>query len=419
MKKNNYFTKVEDKYVFNISLIVWHSIIMLASIAVVAGIVGFLWTISPTFKERVKKDPYPVKAEYPAPVAVTLSDLSMQKATPVAPQKEITAEPESVKEEPIIDTTGLANYNISLNIFKILFRESDWKGSGYWSYPYGQEYWDFYQKEKYRSWVVSTPSILSRLESSYKKTNADTYIQKKHLLDGYTNVIKNRPAGVRAQLFDIVIYNNTKNINSTYQNCMSLSKLLLTLPHNVDLSHINNTLIFLRRNESPGNELIDYTSSILSKVSPNQRVSVLTTIRNSYSSFFDQDFTKQKEATDMFLTLLSNIKENEQNTMLNRFYRVYTIKNKDRNQKIKQIEQDYEYSVNQIEERYTERLYRAQRKYNERKELKANYRYRTLIVVGSGVLLIVLIATILAFLSIQRSVRKIEDKLKKKSIRKL
>ena len=114
MKKNNYFTKVEDKYVFNISLIVWHSIIMLASIAVVAGIVGFLWTISPTFKERVKKDPYPVKAEYPAPVAVTLSDLSMQKATPVAPQKEITAEPESVKEEPIIDTTGLANYNICL-----------------------------------------------------------------------------------------------------------------------------------------------------------------------------------------------------------------------------------------------------------------------------------------------------------------
>jgi len=411
MKKNNYFTKVEDKYVFNLSLIVWHLIIMLASIAVAAGIVVFLWTIAPTLKDRVKKDPYPVKAEYPAPVAVTLSDLSMQKATPIVPQKEITSEPEIVKQEAIIDTTGLASYTISLNIYKTLFTESDWEGSGYWSYPHGKEYWEFYQKEKYRSWVVSIPGILSKLESCYKKTDADIYVQKKLLLDGYINVIKNRPAGMRAQLFDILINNNTTTVNSTYQNCMSVSKLLLALPNNVELSEINKTLIFLRRNESSGNELIDYTSSILSKIGPNQRASVLTSIRNSYSSFFDRDFAKQKEATDMFLTLLPNFKESEHNTMINQFYRVYTIRNRDRNHKINQIEQEYEYAVNQIEERYAERLYRAERKYNERKELKANYRYRTLIVAGSGILLIVLIATILAFLSIQRSVRKIEKKI--------
>ena len=132
MKKNNYFTKVEDKYVFNLSLIVWHLIIMLASIAVAAGIIVFIWTIAPTFKQKVKKDPYPVRAEYPAPVAVSLSDLNLHKATPVLPQKEIVAEPENITQEPVIDTTGLANYTVSLNIFKSLFKESDWAGAGYW-----------------------------------------------------------------------------------------------------------------------------------------------------------------------------------------------------------------------------------------------------------------------------------------------
>ena len=411
MKKNNYFTKVEDKYVFNLSLIVWHLIIMLASIAVAAGIIVFIWTIAPTFKQKVKKDPYPVRAEYPAPVAVSLSDLNLQKATPVLPQKEIVAEPENITQEPVIDTTGLANYTVSLNIFKSLFKESDWAGAGYWSYPYGKEYWDFYQKEKYRSWVISKPSIQSRLESSYRRTDADSYLKKKLLLDGYIDVVKNRPSEVRDQLFDILITHNTKNINDTHRNCVSLSKLLLTLPNNVDLKHINNTLIFLKRYESSGNELIDYASSILIKITPPQRAAVLSSIRNSYSSFFDKEFTKQKEATDMFLTLLPEIKENNQNNVINQFYRVYTIKNRERNQKINQIELEYQYKVNQVEEKYNDRLFRAEMKYNSRKEIKASYKYRSLLVIGGGILLIVLIATILAFLSIQRSVRKIENKI--------
>jgi hypothetical protein len=412
MKNNRYFSKVEDKYVFNLSLIVWHFIIMLASIAAAAGILVFIWTIAPTWKEKVKKDPYPVKTEYPAPVAVGLSDLNLQQATtPALPQKEFVAEPENVKQEVVIDTTGLANYTVSFNVFKTLFKESDWSGSGYWSYPYGKEYWDFYQKEKYRTWVVSQPGIQSKLEYAYRKMDAESYPPKKLLLDGYTDVLKNRPLDVRAQLFDLLTAYNTQTVNSTYQNCVSLSKLLFTLPNNVDIKNIEYTLSFIRRYESSGNELIDYTSSILKKISLSQRAAVLSTIRNSYSSFFDREFSKQKEATDMFLTLLPEIKESDQNNLLNQFYRVYTIKNRERNQKINQIELEYEYKVNQVEEKYEERLYSAEIKYNSRKQIKATYKYRSLFVVGGGILLIVLIGTILAFLSIQRSVRKIENKI--------
>lgn len=411
MKNNRYFSKVEDKYVFNLSLIVWHFIIMLASIAAAAGILVFIWTIAPTWKEKVKKDPYPVKTEYPAPVAVNLADLNLQKVSPVLPQKEIVTESVNVIQEPVIDTTGLANYTVSLNIFQSLFKESDWAGSGYWSYPNGKEYWDFYQKEKYRSWVISQPGIQSKLESSYKRTDAESYIDKKLLLDGYIDVVKDRPLEVRAQLFDLLITHNTKTVNSTYQNCVSLSKLLLTLPNNVDLKHIDNTLIFLKRNESSGNEIIDYASSILIKITLPQRADVLSSIRNSYSSFFDKDFSKQKEATDMFMNLLPEIKESDQNNMINQFFRVYTIKNRERNQKINQIELEYEYKVNQVDEKYEERLYSAEIKYNSRKQIKATYKYRSLLVVGGGILLIVLIGTILAFLSIQRSVRKIENKI--------
>ena len=32
--KTNYFTKIEDKYVFNLSLIFWHILIVLATLAI-------------------------------------------------------------------------------------------------------------------------------------------------------------------------------------------------------------------------------------------------------------------------------------------------------------------------------------------------------------------------------------------------
>ena len=57
--KHNYFEKVENKYVFNLTLIFWHIFIALATLALTISIVILLWGIIPPFKHSVKKEADP------------------------------------------------------------------------------------------------------------------------------------------------------------------------------------------------------------------------------------------------------------------------------------------------------------------------------------------------------------------------
>ena len=48
--KTNYFTKVEDKYVFRVSTAFWHLLIGIITIAAIVGIVLLVWSIIPPGK---------------------------------------------------------------------------------------------------------------------------------------------------------------------------------------------------------------------------------------------------------------------------------------------------------------------------------------------------------------------------------
>jgi len=76
--KTNYFSKVENKYVFNVSLIFWHLFITLSTLAVVVCLAIFLWSIIPASQREVEKKPYPAKKQYPEPIKVELNELQIE-----------------------------------------------------------------------------------------------------------------------------------------------------------------------------------------------------------------------------------------------------------------------------------------------------------------------------------------------------
>lgn len=59
--KTNYFSKIENKYVFNVSLIVWHLFIMIATLSVLISLAIVLWSVFPPSERTVVKNPYPEK----------------------------------------------------------------------------------------------------------------------------------------------------------------------------------------------------------------------------------------------------------------------------------------------------------------------------------------------------------------------
>ena len=76
--KTNYFTKVEDRYVFRVSTAFWHLLIGVITIAAIIGIVVLAWSVIPPGKEKVTASAYPTKASYPSVEKVTLDELNIK-----------------------------------------------------------------------------------------------------------------------------------------------------------------------------------------------------------------------------------------------------------------------------------------------------------------------------------------------------
>ena len=59
--KTKYFEKVENKYVFNLTLIFWHIFIAISTLAIVVSLAVLLWSIIPASEKKVEKKAYPEK----------------------------------------------------------------------------------------------------------------------------------------------------------------------------------------------------------------------------------------------------------------------------------------------------------------------------------------------------------------------
>lgn len=417
--KTNYFTKIENKYVFNLSLIFWHLFIALSTVAIVFSVLILLWSIIPPSITKVEKQPYPEKQQYPAPVAVLLNELTFEDAGQIeAPPVQERTQSEVVESEQKAseDVQGKEDYDASIDTLKKLIPPSkySWSGSGYWSYPYGERYWRTYKQERYRDWKATEYSLEEKLEYAYHISNASTYVDKKRLLDSYIVVLKPLPEEKRKQGLNYLTQNCSKSISQNINVCQSLSKVI-TKMSNEDKIGFMNPLLKFGMNPNDGSPFIDYVSTIIDKFDVQQRTKTIDFLINSYYNFFDQNFAKQKEATDLFIPMLSEIKGEHHPKVLMQYYGLFINKNRNRENAIARIENQYNQKIESIENQFVQDQTLASVEFEGKKILKTDLRTKSLAGIGGGILLIVLIGTLLVFLSIQRSVRKIEEKISAKN----
>ncbi len=418
--KTNYFSKIENKYVFNFALIFWHLFIALSIIAIVLSFLAFLWSIIPPSERKVEKQPYPEKQQYPVPVAVLLNELSFEDSGHLeAPPFHETSQTEVVRSEQkaLEDTQGKEEYNASINALKKLIPPSKytWTGSGYWSYPYGERYWSAYKQERYRKWNTTEASVEEKLENAYKNSNASTYINKQQLLDGFITVLNSLPEEKRLAALNYLMSNVSNNISQNINVCQALSKVIGKMESDNNIWYTNQILLFGKKNPNDGSPFIDYVSTIIDKFDVQQRTKTIDYLINSYYNYFNQNFAKQKEATDLFIPMLAEIKGEYHPKALMQYYGLYINKNRERENAILRIDNEYNRKIESIENQFVQDQTLASVEFEGKKIIKTGIRTKSLAGIGGGVLLIVLIGTLLVFLSIQRSVRKIEEKLSAKS----
>ncbi len=413
--KINYYTKVENKYVFNVSLIFWHLFIALSTIAVVVCLAIFLWSLIPASQREVEKQPYPEKKQYPAPIKVSLNELQLEvtkeEVLPVAPEQIQTTTTTTPK--PIEDIKGKGDYDLALNKLKTLIPPTkySWQGAGYWSYPYGERYWTVYKQEKYRRWNSTEPGIENKLKTAYQRAKAGKYPDKKLILDGYINVLKLLPEEKRLRTLNNLIINVANNISQNVNVCQALSKVVSKMSKEENISYLNQLALFGKKNPNDGSSFINYTATIIDKFGVSKRVEIIDRLTIGYYNYFGQNLLLLKEATDLFLPLVAQIKDASQPKAIIQYYGVFRNKNYDRDKAITQIENEYQQAINEIENQFNLNQLAAQEEYHSDKISKAEYQLKSLTGIGGGILLIVLIAVVLVFFSIQRSVRKIEEKI--------
>lgn len=413
--KTNYVTKIENKYVFNLSLIFWHTFIALSSVAIVVSFAILLWSLVPAWQKKVEKSPYPAKTEYPAPIAVSISELQLEGAKEEAPT--LTSEQvkaiSPTKQQQVEDLTGKKEYDESLTTLKNLIPPSkySWSGSGHWIYPAGERYWIYYKQEQYRQWISTEPGIEDKLQFSYRLSEAKTYPEKKQMLDGYISIVKLFPEVKRLNALQNLIDNTSNTVSQNIIIFESISKIIQKMPKEENTDYLNQLASFGVANPTDGKVFIDYSSTIIEKFASSLRAEIIDCLVRSYDSFFGQNLSKQQEATNLFLPLVSQIKGELQPKAIIQYYRVFREKNYKRDEAINQIENEYQQLIAEIDNKFELDQINATQQYYDKKVKKAELRSKSLTGIAGGILLIVLIATILVFLSIQRSVRKIEEKM--------
>src|ERR1035437_10386076 len=288
--KSTYFTRVENKYVFNISLFFWHLFIALSSLVLVVSLLIFIWSIIPASHKDVEKKQYPTKRQYPEPVKVALNELQLEvtkeEAPPVAPEQVQTTA--VTTQQPIEDTKGKVEYDASLNTLKTLIPPSkySWQGSGNWSYPYGERYWTFYKLEKYRQWNSTEAGIEEKLKTAYQRTKANNYIDKKLILDGYISVVNPLSEEKRLGALQILIINVADNISQNLNICQSLSKVVSQMPKEENISYLNQLALLGKRNPNDGSQFIDYIATIIGKFDYSKRAEIVDRVTTGYNNYF-------------------------------------------------------------------------------------------------------------------------------------
>lgn len=377
---------VEEKFYFKTSHFFWHFVTGLGALILVVSVFLLLWGFTPSFKPGVKKP------DYPKAVQVTAEEV-LQKIQPPTPKKESASPAETVTiqstpQEIITETENTKSieeksYSASLDSLKKLLppEKFQWETKGYWEN-------NWYRRE----WVVTSYGIQNRLDNIFNKLDADNYNLKKNLLDSYISLLALFNEDQRLAVLRSAMDFCKNDVTTSIAN---IDLLKYSVPNfttdNSDF--ISKLATFGAKNPRDGRSFIEYMNNVMPKFSSDIRPSLLSAFIYSYYNYFN-DIEKQKEATDLFLSISDKLSSVDQVKALNEYYLLFIQKNYSRENEIESINRNYQAELSN-----------AQSILAKKQSKKAEYRLLAIKGIGGSIVFIAFVALFLVMFSIQRNVK--------------
>ena len=157
---------------------------------------------------------------------------------------------------------------------------------------------------------------------------------------------------------------------------------------------------FGRKNPRDGYEFIEFANSSLGKFNPEVRMDALKMLVLTYYRHFNNRISYQKEITPPLLSVIGHIPPKNQVATLENYYKLYLDRSQDRSNAIKRIDRQYQRDLSEAESVYS--MNRAK---------KAGLKLLSGQVIGGCIVAIAVLALILALLSIQRGIKRMNDKI--------
>ena len=393
MDKRNLFTRIEDKYVFTVSTVVWHICVALAAIGVVIGVCVFLVGAIPAMKDTPEKGKYPAIVNVtPEEIRARVAPASEQPRPAVRADRKKAIRAEKPAEAPLPDNISKELEAAYATLRTLLpSPKFAWASSGEWYFPYGRF------MPQYRRWVVRSLGIPGRINSVCKEANITTDAEKAQFVLACSDVIKAFPLDKRGPVFAAALRVAQTSTTKTLANLTLLRTLGNDLMKDrVDLLVASADL--LQANPKDGSTFFEFALSAINSFDPSVKADAISTMMRNYRGQFSGNLDRLKEFTAPFLPMAKSFEPKFQASALDQYYALAIAKNVQREQEIRKVDAQY-----------ARALEKAEAEYSAANLKKAALRMAGAYGIGSGIGTIAFVALLLVLLSIQRYLRKLVE----------
>jgi len=404
---NTYLTRVENKFVFNLSRLVWHILVTVAVLAILGGIAFLAWSLIPPERITVVKPVAPPKESYPPEVEISLAEL--ERASPPAA---VTHKPPVPKVYNVTDPLDASSseYDAKIKELRDLvpLTLNIWEGEGHWTYPEGERYWQFYKDEKYRKWVRTKEGVNDHINDAMSRIQANTGANKARVVAGYIQILKNVPDDVRERLLLLLVEHTNGNVDFMAENLQALAVLQGEMLATPVFDYFGACLKFSLKHGWDGIAVHRLAGSTVGRFNDKDRFGVVTQLARAFEGVFDRDPDTLSKVVTQYIQLMDGIDPEHRVRNMVRYFDVYVRKNDDRAATIKAIDDAYKSKLAELDSRHRAEIAEAELAYSKERAKKAAAKHSGGAAVAGGITAVVLVAILLVFLSIQRSVRAIE-----------
>ncbi|MBK9537496.1 MAG: hypothetical protein IPO12_01875 [Flavobacteriales bacterium] len=409
------FTRFENQVVFRIARGFWHIFVWVSWAAIVLGVLAWLWSITPTGKREVSREAYPPEIEVTArdlvfkePEPAPLPSVPSRPSVPAVPwdgeEENDVDEGMSSLPDPLIARYGAYVDSLAHQHPGLLWeRQGQYRITDQFKYNYYTKKGDQQMADRYRMFVPTGEGLRDRFERFFAQVAPKDYRLRIDLLRALFNELNAFGAGDEGTLAVLQVVlrdmaHSAPTLVERWRRSFRFAVAFATDRRTKAFRHAVG-LVGGMDDEKDRTNAAFMDSAIVSihAFRTEQRWDAWRVMQQQRESRFMQEPTRLLALARAYLPLLNSVPNDHQAEGLSQFITLYL----DRNHEREQI-------IAQINGRYQQALGEAQMEHQRKEANKRDLGEKAWMGVVGGVVVIALVALLLAVLSMQRAITRLQ-----------